>query len=490
MFRADATPEIGGGHVMRCATLARALEMGGGWRCGFASGAASRHMARAAETLSEAPLWLEDEATETAALKARWPGGVDLLVVDHYGRDAAFETAQRGWARRIMAIDDHPDREHDCDLLLDPTVGREEAEYAERTPEGCPVLAGSAFALLRPEFAAARPASLERRRAAATPRRVLVSMGASDPLGLTPIVLDGVKESGVAAEIDVVLGPGARCVSDVQRCAAQMAAPVRVHRDPADLCALMARADLAIGAAGGSAWERCCLGLPSVMVISADNQREIGARLAQAGAAILVAPADRLAARDIADALAPLFADPKRLSRMSAAAAAMCDGRGAARAAARLNAPLATDGNAVWLRPAEAGDAEMIYEWQSHPSTRRYFTDPAVPAWPDHLQWFEARRVDHRCLFNVVVHGDRPAGVARLDRDAAASDEWLVSILIAPEARRFGLAAAALALLRRLAPEATLRAAVHPENAASVALFAGAGYVRRESEFVSAATCR
>lgn len=144
VFRADASSVLGGGHVMRCLTLAGALS-DAGWTCAFAArpGAADAVPALARSgydvvTLDGA------EADEPGVLARRWPEGPDWLVVDHYGLGADFETSCRPWARNIMVLDDLADRTHDCEVLLDQNLGRENGAYSALVPEGCGVLLGPA----------------------------------------------------------------------------------------------------------------------------------------------------------------------------------------------------------------------------------------------------------------------------------------------------------------------------------------------------------
>src|SRR5690606_9347581 len=116
VFRADGGPSIGAGHVMRCLALASAFSEGG-WRIGFAVSAGTKKslpaLVRGGHEIAILP---DDEADEPAALARQWPDGADILVVDHYGRDAAFERACRPWARRVVVIDDLADRRHDADV--------------------------------------------------------------------------------------------------------------------------------------------------------------------------------------------------------------------------------------------------------------------------------------------------------------------------------------------------------------------------------------
>ncbi|MBY0431842.1 MAG: hypothetical protein K2Q10_11635, partial [Rhodospirillales bacterium] len=110
VFRADAEPAIGGGHVMRCLTLADALAARG-WRCHFACRPGTPEMVLALAASGHAVVPLADPSP--AALAARWPAGCGLLVVDNYGLDAAYERACRPWAGRILVFDDLADRPHD-----------------------------------------------------------------------------------------------------------------------------------------------------------------------------------------------------------------------------------------------------------------------------------------------------------------------------------------------------------------------------------------
>ena len=58
---------------------------------------------------------------------------------------------------------------------------------------------------------------------------------------------------------------------------------IEVTVDADDMAQRMVDADLAIGAAGSTSWERCCLGLPTVMMVLADNQKTIAKNLALDG---------------------------------------------------------------------------------------------------------------------------------------------------------------------------------------------------------------
>ena len=333
VFRADASPAIGGGHVMRCLTLAGALTEAG-WSCAFAvrpgTGDAVPALARSGIDVVS----LDGDAADVPGVLARhWPEGPDWLIVDHYGLGAAFEEACRPWAGNIMAIDDLADRRHDCQVLLDQNLGRETGDYAALVPAGCGILLGPDFALLRSQFGAARESALARRANGGEVGRIMVSMGATDPGGVTVKVLEGIGFSGVDAAIDVVAPSGAE--RDVEKAAVAVGA--EVHYDVADMAALMGRADIAIGGAGTTSWERCCLGLPSVVIVTAGNQRPIADELGNAGAAAVLGWHGDVDPGRVSRAVADISADPTGRRRMGEAAARLCDGQGAMRIRERLS---------------------------------------------------------------------------------------------------------------------------------------------------------
>jgi RimJ/RimL family protein N-acetyltransferase len=275
------------------------------------------------------------------------------------------------------------------------------------------------------------------------------------------------------------MGRAAPNLAKVRALAERLSLDIRVHVDVEDMAELMVPADIAIGAAGSSSFERCCMGLPSLVVVAAENQRQIAAALVNAGAAVLLGEGATLREDDVAAALRKLAGDATGRMRMSRQAAALCDGRGAARAAIALAPERAADGKDVTLRPATAADGAIMLEWQRHPTTRRYARNPSVPGEAEHRTWLESKLADPATLFNIVVYGNEPAGVLRLDRiapETAAAYE--VSILIDPDKHGLGLGKAALGLAVRLVPEAELFAEVHPDNTASHSLFLGAGFRR------------
>jgi UDP-2,4-diacetamido-2,4,6-trideoxy-beta-L-altropyranose hydrolase len=286
LFLADCGPEIGGGHVMRCLSLARALTARGAACAMIATPAVARVLdafddkAILRLPVAEGPLHaLVDAACEEVA---RW--GADVAVVDHYGLVAEQE---RLLAVPVVAIDDLADRPHACRLLIDPSLGREAEDYGALTPRGARILAGPDYALLAPAFAETRAKSLRARRPEDPPRRLLVSLGLMDLKGITGRVLHRLAPRLEGLEVEVVVGGEAQSLPWLKHLASGDPR-VRLHVDTREMAALIAAADVGIGGGGSSTWERATLGLPSISLILADNQRELAFELGRRGAVLAV----------------------------------------------------------------------------------------------------------------------------------------------------------------------------------------------------------
>jgi len=230
--------------------------------------------------------WQKDAAETREIVNAIGP---DWLIVDHYAFDYRWEQATKGAANRLMVIDDLADRSHDCDALLDQNLGRQPEDYELLVPSICKLLIGPEFALLRPEFSNQRPNSLKRRENPKL-RRLLINMGGIDKDNVTGRILDALKKCSLpkALSIEVILGKNAPHQETIIAESKLMPWPTEISIEVEDMARRMARADLSIGAAGSSSWERCCLGLPVIVLVLANNQKAISNALIESGAAFAV----------------------------------------------------------------------------------------------------------------------------------------------------------------------------------------------------------
>jgi UDP-2,4-diacetamido-2,4,6-trideoxy-beta-L-altropyranose hydrolase len=301
-FRVDASLKIGTGHVVRCLTLADELRRSGAecvFLCRDHAGNLVSVLRQQGHAVSAMPVGLEDHIPQRGdtelptaarvaveqdakfALETLAPWNPDWLIVDHYGIDVDWEQMVRSSVRHLMVIDDLADRRHDCDLLLDQNlVAKFETRYEGLVPGDCRLLLGPSFALLQPQYAELHTKIRERRDRV---RRVLVYFGGADRNNLTGMVVDAfLALQPVGIELDVVINSTNPHAREIE--ARITGRPgLTLHTDLPSLASLMEAADLAFGAGGATTWERCCLGLPSIVITLADNQVPIASELNRRG---------------------------------------------------------------------------------------------------------------------------------------------------------------------------------------------------------------
>lgn len=478
VIRADASLEIGVGHVMRCATLAEHLRLVDAditFVCRPQPGDLIDWLRSKNFVVHELPnevATMAQDAEQTAEiLEKNSPAKLDWLVVDHYGLDREWEQRLRPHAQKILVIDDLADREHDCDLLLDQNFHADMARrYRGRVPGTCRLLLGPAYALLRQEFIAARRALPERDGVV---RRLLISFGGTDPTNESGKALEALRVLGRDdLAVDIVLGTGNPRRTMIEREAAALPG-VQCHVGVENMADFMARADLALGAAGTTTWERCCLGLPSLVVSVAENQVLSARSLAESGYLIYLGFAQETTAADIAGGLGVLLHNRPWMKFLGQASAALVDGRGVARVAYSMMPPQ------ISLRPAQAADSDAIWRWRNAEETRRHaFDDRPIPQ-DVHDRWFESALHDPARALLIGVHQGQAIGVLRYD---ITGDRATVSVYLLPGlyGRGFGsslLEAGSRWMLENHPGVGVLRAEVKVANEASSGAFLKAGFL-------------
>jgi len=333
LFRADARPELGGGHIMRCLSLATALEKRGA-KIAFASNPESIDLVPAL-TRSGYPI-LPSQHPSNAPQPTHWPRP-DALFLDLYNSTADDEKKLRKIAPVIAVIEDLPDRKHDCDLLIDQGFGRSPADYKDRVPAHTKLMLGPDMVPLRPAFAELREASLLRRENVSEINHILIAMGLTDIKGISARMAITARQALPQSQITVIIGPSAQSRAQLEALA-QTDKSLNVLIDVDDMAEHMAAADLAIGAGGGTSLERCVLGLPSIVIILAENQRPAALAMGHTGAVIAIDNAQP--EQDVFKTLQGFTANLLKL--LSKNAAKVCDGKGADRIAEALLEQIAT----------------------------------------------------------------------------------------------------------------------------------------------------
>ncbi len=473
LFRCDASPEIGAGHVTRCLALAEALAETG-WHVAFAVTPDTAAMMLAINADGFSVHELNGAAQdEPSVLRGYYPNGVELLVVDHYQRDIHFEEVCRAFARQILVMDDATGRRHDCDFLVDAAAS-DGSVYKGGVPASARLLLGPAYALVRRAFIRRRADALVRRDGRPV-KNILVSFGATDPWNITPVALSALARLADDFSITVALSSRAASAENIRL---HLPNRGRLVLD-ADMTELMTEADFAIGAAGASAFERAVLGLPSIMVTLANNQRGIMRLLTSSGAAIEVGRFDEALASRLEQVTRALIGDPIARTRMIECATALVDGRGSRRLLIELSGETqGRDGSSIRLRLAERSDEDWLFQLQRAPQTRRFAKNPAVPSAEEHRSWLSRTLANSDVILLVIEVDGTRGGFVRLDRLRGDTENIVfeISVAVCPRLHKRGVGSAALSLARRLLPAAVFDAEILPENAASQRLFARAGF--------------
>ncbi len=503
VFRVDSSMRIGIGHLMRCLTLADKLRQQGvnslficrdlpGQRTDLiAHRGYSLHLLPPAKTVCNpdikldvwlATSWQQDAQECQQVLFSHTPMA---LIVDHYGLDIQWEQAllRALPGCPLLVIDDLANRPHMAHALLDQTLDRQaSAYYPHLIPSRCALWLGSTYTLLRTEFSA--PPIRRHIPQDGEPWRILVSLGGTDPENLTLKILRALHSfAGCTAKICVVMGKTAPHLASIAEWCQRHELQLVIDCDK--MAAQLDWAHVAIGAGGTSASERCARGLPSLLLVMADNQRLVSESLTAHGAAINLGPSVPFPESRLRAELMQLLTSEEIYEHMVACCYQAFDGTGASRVTSALLQLIAE--RDVRLLPMNTTDCEQLWHWQCEPGIRHFFRNPAAPSWQEHECWFAAALTDPAVQLFKIEYKEHAVGMLRLDSKGEETAE--ISLLLSSHYQGKGIAAQALHLIQESNPELRLLAEVHPENQASKHLFIAAGFQPLDSthyQFIAA----
>ena len=480
IIRADASIEIGTGHVMRCLALAQRWHAAGG-NVIFAM----------AESTPAIDRRLHSEAIEIVHLQATPNSSQDVrdisavahdrrpawIVIDGYQFDSHYQRNLKDAGQRLLWVDDLGQCEHySADIVLNQNVHAVESVYAGREAY-TRLLLGPRYAMLRSDF---RRWSRWQRSIAPKGRKILISMGGSDPDNVTAVVLEALgclQLDGL--EVVAILG-GSNPHLDLPQRFANASPTVRFVRDASNMPEFMAWADIAVLAAGSTCAEASLLGLPSILIDVAANQHPVAHELCRRRAAIHLGSSKEVTAAEIAENVQALLLSTDRRASLSQRSRELVDGDGAERVRAAIC------GGDLCLRRVHENDCRQLWEWANDPQVRPMsFATEAIP-WGQHVEWFNSKLHDPNAVLYLLLDSSQiPAGQVRFQIDQTRA---AVSISLSPQFRGKGYGEASL----KMAMEAMFRtntvtqidAYVKQENLASIRLFARAGYSREGSEMI------
>ena len=495
-FRVDASEEIGTGHLMRCLTLAEELhDSTKGLEIIFVSRDLSPPLQElissrgyCLKVLPDHPRcdpendlfhskWLKVSQKQDAldTLGAIKTHNVEWLVVDHYAIDYKWEEVLHSRIKKIAVIDDLADRHHVCELLVDQNYHTNALDrYAHKLPDTCQLLLGPKYALLRNEFLLAR---LSSERSFAAVHRILICFGGVDYQNHTYAVLQVVATLGDLAEVDVVVGVQCPHVALIQKICDTYG--YKLHIQTKIIASLMINADISVGSGGISLWERCAMGLPSIVLPTSHNQKEQVSSLAENGVIMTISEIGDGIDGDLGIAMRTLINNKDLRKSFSKQSLKLVDGLGAGRVASRMNAMR------TLIRAAKFEDAKLVYDWRNHPEVRVHCRESDPIDYQVHIQWFEKACQSNNQLILIGELDDIPIGVIRFD---IVKNEAEVSIFMNPTLVSRGLGTEILLeaekFLKSNNPSISiLNAEVLGDNIASHGLFFNCGYTQKFTKY-------
>ncbi len=347
-FRVDWGNHIGFGHVRRCAVLADKF---GRYGCQtyFAMrghlGSSSWHPPKPTFSLGEGVLeetvgglpyhqWLGvSQERDFQDLMECFSGtGVpDLIVIDHYGIDWEYEDRLQKLGVKVMVIDDFLHRRHACDFLLCQSILNDASSFSSRVTGDCTFFLGLDYILIRPEIRAIKERASVR---SGSVNRILLNLGSADWKDYFRIL--NVLSDDFFSHLYVTAVIGDKCLEMPEFSKFARFNHLELLGTTSKLEELMVRSDLAIGAAGVNLWERCILGLPSIIVSVADNQVDSAIAAHDLGLAHYLGIAGEITLEDWNCCLRTLLSDERKWHSMSRKNFGFLDGRGSERICAAI----------------------------------------------------------------------------------------------------------------------------------------------------------
>lgn len=336
LIRADANTNIGTGHVMRCLALAQAWQNVGGtahFLCAkVPDGLVARLTAEGMvlHRLNE-PSGSKEDAEQTTMLAQKIGSG--WVVEDGYHFDADYQRAIKNVGLRLLAIDDYGHAKHYvADLVLNQNIYANESLYHNREPT-TQLLLGTEYALLRREF---WPWRGWRRMIPNVARNILVTMGGGDPDNQTLKVIRAIQQiNGADLSVIVVVGGSNPHLATLE-VAISDSPSIRLIQNVTNMPELMTWSDIAISAGGSTCWELAFLGVPALLIATAENQLGIVQHLHSRGIAFHIGWYNEISVDMISDSLFMLTSDIHMRTDMCLFGQSLTDGEGNCRVVARM----------------------------------------------------------------------------------------------------------------------------------------------------------
>lgn len=392
------------------------------------------------------------------------------LIVDHYALGFEWEEAVKPCLTTLIVIDDFYDRNHSCDYFINPSViDFNELTFQNQLPDTCVQLLGPKYALLDTSFSV-RDKKMGQSIQPKYIEHIFVSFGGVDLEGWTCRVVKLLSASDFKHyNLDVVVGNSFAELEDLKRLATTRGR-VNIHCQIGNVCEVMSRCDLAIGAGGTMSWERLCVGIPSVILGIAENQHGVVNGLIAKGMCVGLAEAHNASDEYVSFMIRYLIDNQSLRQSIHDRGTGYIDGKGLQRV---VNSLLETH---FIFRDVTMEDAGSVFEWRNHPTVASVSsTGRSVLDLQDHLNWLSMVLADDNKIFVIAEVDGEPVGVCRFDVvDFSAT----ISIYTVPGSKRYGglIKAASSWFFENFSSIVNIKAKVLAGNKLSQRSFANANY--------------
>ena len=335
VFRCDANPHLGLGHLMRCRSLARALGEAG-LACSMVG---PSEIYRTDQDGSLFQHWLpvsgwegaRPDAAAFVAIANRL--GARIAVMDDYRIDLDYQAILDKASIRWLQFEARGELPLLADLVLNANPAVSPDAYTGLLKPGTRLLLGPRYAILRPEFSGLAPRTVK-----PEVENVLLTFGGGDDRGSFVQVLEAVLPIASLQTRFTLISGGHNPANDeisqwIERHASGCA---RLVIGPPNMVELMLDADLAIMAGGTTTYEAACCGLPMVLISIADNQVKQAQAWEREGIARYAGPRETCSDETLRDAFRTMAAFEVRQRVADLTRDEKFDGRGAARVAAAI----------------------------------------------------------------------------------------------------------------------------------------------------------
>ena len=493
LIRADASAEIGTGHLMRCLALAQGWKARGGQVTFItaceSSGLLDRLSHEGFETIRlDSPYPKPADWEATSQVLAAHPNA--WVVLDGYHFDPNYQQQVKEVGYRLMVIDDMAHLEHYyADIVVNQNLHAEQLDYSSEPYTR--LLLGTRYALLRREFWPWRGWQWEIPEVA---RKVLVTLGGGDPNNVTLKVIRALGRVDVdGLEAAVVVGASNPHFRELESAIRNLQFTIRLIQNVTNMPELMAWADVAVSAGGSTCWEMAFMGLPNVILVLAENQRGVAEGLDSRGVALNLGWYAKISELGLAQALKTSMFNPARCKAMSEEGQKLVDGAGTDRVVSVMDerGQIVVAADHLQVRRACFQDAELLWQWANDPTVRANSFHPEAIPLDTHIEWYKGKLASPDTCIWILELCQVPVAQVRYDR--VDTDTAKIDFSVVPDYRGRGLGTRALVLTsgvscRELGMK-SLKAVVLSSNESSICAFRKAGFKRVGQKHVSGKLC-